>query len=277
MGCRGHSRIFHWPFAQRHLACLLPLADRSDRSRRPSLLGKSTQALRRSSRQHIPAHAVAAMAGYRRILDRTSGRSLLMVRPGASSKWIFAGIAIVGVLFAGWNLALIWTHGGDAPCTLSDHEPALQGLVDRGWYVIGALGALGLGRLVSRRFGVPPFYTTTVLTMGYPPSEQEVGLFKQKERAAAWVQVLIVILLSVALFGLAYETFGVSHQNHPWPLTFLTRCLNAGSSTHVTSYSTFLVTLAVAFIIGNWFWPEPAAAGSSAAPSQSNEGGTRAG
>jgi hypothetical protein len=200
-----------------------------------------------------------------------------MVKPGPASRWIFAGIAIACVVFAGWNLLLIWTPAGDAPCTITGKEPMPHGLVDRGWYVVGALAALGLGRLISRWYGVPPFYTASVLTMGYPPSDANVGLFKVKERTATWVQLLIVILLTMALVGLGYETIGVSHDNHPWPLTFLVRCLNEGSSTHVTSYSTFLVTLAVAFIIGNWFWPEPAATpGPSGPQSQNSPGGTNA-
>ena len=57
--------------------------------------------------------------------------------------------------------------------------------------------------------------------MGYPPHSQDAVQFQQKERAALWVQVLIVILLSAALVGLSYETIGVSHDNDPWPLTFL--------------------------------------------------------
>ena len=103
------------------------------------------------------------------------------------------------------------------------------------------------------------------MTMGYPPHSQDAVQFQQKERAALWVQVLIVILLSAALVGLSYETIGVSHDNDPWPLTFLIRCLNEGSAAHLTSYWAFGVTLAFAFIIGNWFWPEPSAPGSAPA------------
>ena len=196
------------------------------------------------------------------------------------SAWIFGVIAAACVVFAVWNLGLIWLHPPDMPCTLKDH-PADHGIVDRAWYFIGTPIALVLGRVVSRAIGVPPFYNQAFRVNAQTQSQAaatsaaQPDASREAQVAAAWVQLLIVILLSAALVGLAYETIGVAHANNPWPLTYLVRCLNEGSATHWTSVWTLLVTWVIAFIIGNWFWPEPQAGpsgGQSPSPGAANAG-----
>lgn len=197
-----------------------------------------------------------------------------MKRPNLA-VWMFGVIAAACVVFAVWNLALISLHPADVPCTLNDH-PADHGIVDRAWYVIGAPIALVLGRIVSGAFGAPPFYNQafrinaqTHSQAAAQPAPQPNAL-REAQVTATWVQLLIVILLSATLVGLSYETIGVAHANNPWPLTYLVRCLNEGSAARWTSVWTLLVTWVVAFIIGNWFWPEPPAALSG---SQRSSGG----
>jgi hypothetical protein len=189
------------------------------------------------------------------------------VRPFNTRVWIFGVIAVACALFAGWNLLLIWFHPEGAPCTLTGH-PADHGNVDRAWFAIGAPVAVVLGRIVSRSLGVPPFYRQAfrvdARAQVQGPPEPQPNTVRAGQVAETWVQLLIVILLTAALVGLGYETIGVAHDNNPWPLTYLVRCLNEGSATHWTSAWTLLVTWTVAFIIGNWFWPEsPAGPGSS--------------
>lgn len=170
---------------------------------------------------------------------------------------IFGGIAIACLGFAAWNLVLAWNPVADKPpCTMG--KPADFGSIDRAWYIFGALIALGAGRLLSRQAGQPPFFTT------FANKPDLSRYFIKPGQINSWVavfgaslvQLLVWLLVTVALAGLVYETAGVSHHEQPWPLTFLVRCLNEGSLAHETTIATYAVTLGVAFIIGNWFWPE---------------------
>lgn len=177
-----------------------------------------------------------------------------------TDRWriaVFTAIAIACVGFGAWNLYLAWNPLSDPPCTMTP-QPANYGTIDRAWYIFGALIALGVGRVISRQAGIAPFVADFAdkpdLSRYFITAGQVNSWFAVL--GASLVQVLVWLLVTTALFGLAYETWGVSHANNPWPLTFLVRCLNEGSIAHETTIATYAMTLGVAFIIGNWFWPE---------------------
>ena len=177
---------------------------------------------------------------------------------------VFALLAIGFIVLAGLNLQMAIGPRTTPPCRL-DPYPLDFGAVSRGWYVVGTVIFLTLGRLLGRRHGSPMFETVAIAqeSSNAPTvsGDLEPGPHRLIRLGAvnSWrtvvqanvVQLLVFVLVSVAIAGLGYETWGVANHNHPWPLTFFVKCLNETSS-----QTTFLTTMAIAFVIGTWFWPE---------------------
>jgi hypothetical protein len=195
--------------------------------------------------------------------------ALLLVT--ARDNWRLAFLVVataICIVFAIWNLKLAAYPPGDAPCTLAP-EPANHGTIDRGWYLLAVglalLGGRAIGRGGARTQRRPGALLTTPagISLKSDTDLRDVARIQptttnpmSKVAGALAVQVLIVLFVSVALAALLYETIGVAASNDPWPLTFMVRCLNEGSRSHVTSGSTLALTTAIAFLIGSWFWPE---------------------
>jgi hypothetical protein len=217
---------------------------------------------------------VSSMVGTCGIRTWATSRSFLLVKGRDNWRIVFLLLlAATCVGFAAWNLRLAFNAPSQAPCTLVP-EPANHGNIDRSWYLIGVpLGLLGgrvLGRGRARTKRGPGNDLVTpqgiILTSETDPRDH-LGISQNsrngwgKVARAVIVQALIVLFISVALAGLLYETIGVAASNDPWPLTFLVRCLNEGSQSHLTSASTLAVTVGIAFLIGSWFWPERSGVG----------------
>jgi hypothetical protein len=188
-----------------------------------------------------------------------------------------AGFIVLGAL----NLNTALSPPSTAPCRL-DPEPLPFGNVDRGWYVVFTCVFLGLGRIVGRWQGIPIFRKLLVVR-GQPPAGAPVVGPSQRIRPgqlnswsdalqANFVQLLVVVFISLAIFALAYETYGVANHNHPWPWTFFVRCINQEAGVQA-----FLTTLAIAFVIGSWFWPDRPSSNVTTSATPSGSGGTGSG
>jgi hypothetical protein len=183
-----------------------------------------------------------------------------VVTPNRARMALLIALAAGCIVLAGLNLNTALSPPNTAPCRL-DPEPLPFGNVGRGWYVVFSCVFLGLGRIVGRWQGIPVF-RNWLNVRGQPPSaapvagpSQRIQLGKLNSWSDAlqanFVQLLVFIFISLAVFALAYETYGVANHNHPWPWTFFVRCINQEAGLQA-----FLTTLAIAFVIGSWFWPD---------------------
>ncbi len=176
-------------------------------------------------------------------------------------KWLILAAVLFGLLTVGTLVVGFFVFPPPAtPCSVTVYnEPFSRGLVHPLIFIFVAIAAAVAGRLFNNPSSGPIGGRKPHLIVGSPKSEPGAAPPAKPPAptsrlaqvadvlSAVWVQFSIWLFLLIAVIGLVYETWGVGHNNDPWPITFLVRCINNSAS-----IQTLIVTGIVSFVIGSW-------------------------